>query len=276
MKKLLFIIPLLFLSACSLQPKVINPQVVNNEIQNNQPAEPMLGRTALYNSSGLVGYWTMDSSDIIPQVGITDKSGNGNTGTMVGFTGASATSSAQVLGKIGQGLKFDGVNDYVKIPNIAPSVFTATMWIKPSGTQSFYNYAPTLMGSNNYDNPVSGFIIEPYDPNNSLMCAVWTLAGMKNALTSNFTPKNQWTFVACIFNGTSVNMYVNSTLYAGTPFAATTLSNSPAYPLIIGCDYYHMNCVQGSLDDVRVFSRALSSSEIYNLYRWGLSKRNSY
>src|SRR3989338_8887897 len=64
-------------------------------------------------SCGLVGYWTFDGTDT-PWTSATaattkDKSGNGNTGTLTNMNRAIAL----VEGKIGQGLKFDGVNDYI-------------------------------------------------------------------------------------------------------------------------------------------------------------------
>ena len=60
--------------------------------------------------SGLVGYWTFDGKDMLNGVAL-DKSGNFATGTLVSI----ATSTFYAPGKIGQGLNFDGVDDYVNI-----------------------------------------------------------------------------------------------------------------------------------------------------------------
>jgi hypothetical protein len=57
-------------------------------------------------SSGLVGYWTMDDKNISGTT-VTDKSGNGNNGTISGAT--------KTAGKLGQALKFDGTSNK-KIP----------------------------------------------------------------------------------------------------------------------------------------------------------------
>ena len=60
-------------------------------------------------ANGLVGgWWTFDGKNMINNV--ADSSGNGNNGDMIGFT---STSSAVVPGKLGQALKFNGVNQYV-------------------------------------------------------------------------------------------------------------------------------------------------------------------
>jgi hypothetical protein len=66
-------------------------------------------------STGLVGWWTMDGKDT-PWTSATagttlDSSGNGNTGTLTSMNRA----TSPVAGKIGQGLNFDGVDDYIII-----------------------------------------------------------------------------------------------------------------------------------------------------------------
>ena len=87
-------------------------------------------------TDGLVGYWTLDGKDT-PWTSATaattlDKSGNGNTGTLTNM----AIGTSPIIGKIGQGLYFDGDNDYVDVGNptalqIAANL-TISAWVKPS------------------------------------------------------------------------------------------------------------------------------------------------
>jgi hypothetical protein len=78
---------------------------------------------------GLLGYWTFDGADFVNN--IQDKSGAGNTGYMINM----ATSSAKVVGKIGQAINFDGVDDYVTTSDInsmdSLSTYTISVWAKP-------------------------------------------------------------------------------------------------------------------------------------------------
>ena len=60
-------------------------------------------------NQGLVGWWTFDGKDVTDKV--YDRSGQGNHGYFEG----GATSSAKVAGKVGQGLQFDGTDDYVDV-----------------------------------------------------------------------------------------------------------------------------------------------------------------
>jgi hypothetical protein len=78
--------------------------------------------------TGLVGHWTFDGKDMLSNV--ADISGNGNNGTLVGFT-----STTTVSGKVGQALEFDGSGAHVLVTvgsgsvlNISGAV-TVTGWV---------------------------------------------------------------------------------------------------------------------------------------------------
>jgi hypothetical protein len=62
---------------------------------------------------GLVGWWTFDARDMAgnPTAGeyAFDKSGNGNRGKLT-------NGPVRTTGRLGQGLQFDGSNDYVDVP----------------------------------------------------------------------------------------------------------------------------------------------------------------
>ena len=84
---------------------------------------------------GLVGYWTFDGKDINGTAATTtDRSGNGNTGTLVNM---SATTSP-VVGKIGQALRFNGTSQYVNGGTGASLNLTGnqsySVWIKPTAS----------------------------------------------------------------------------------------------------------------------------------------------
>src|SRR3989338_350893 len=86
-------------------------------------------------SCGLVGYWTFDGKDMAGGKAL-DRSGRGNHGSPVNI----ATSTFYTSGKIGQGLKFDGVDDKVTVP------LTATL--NPSSiTVAFWANVPSYIGS---------------------------------------------------------------------------------------------------------------------------------
>src|SRR3990167_8307062 len=78
-------------------------------------------------NSGLVGYWSFDGKDM---AGVTayDRSGNANNGTLT-------NGPVRAIGKIGQGLSFDGTDDYVSIPhnaNFESDPISYSFWVKPN------------------------------------------------------------------------------------------------------------------------------------------------
>ena len=60
--------------------------------------------------SGLVGYWNLDAVDIDWEGNtVLDRSGNGNTGSLVGFSASNLQP-----GKFGQALKFSGTETAIR------------------------------------------------------------------------------------------------------------------------------------------------------------------
>src|SRR3989344_3097248 len=90
--------------------------------------------------TGLVGWWTFDGPNL--QQNVADSSGQGNTGYFSTTTSATTT----VVGKLGQALSFDGVDDYVDAGsgNVASIIgpITISAWIKTSSTT-----AQTIVGT---------------------------------------------------------------------------------------------------------------------------------
>jgi hypothetical protein len=92
---------------------------------------------------GLVGWWTLDGTDINWSTNTTqDRSPMGNNGTLMNMS----TTTSPVLGKVGQALKFTGQsNEYINIPhhsslNIS-GAFTLKSWINnPSPWLSGWDY----------------------------------------------------------------------------------------------------------------------------------------
>lgn len=85
--------------------------------------------------NGLVGHWTFDGKNMTNATA-TDMSGNGNHGTLTNMT----TRSSATQGKIGQALKFDGVDDSVLIPTLQNLTSSASLaaWVKIGSTQGSY------------------------------------------------------------------------------------------------------------------------------------------
>jgi hypothetical protein len=203
--------------------------------------------------SGLVGHWTFDGKDTLAN--IADVSGNYATGSLIlGSTGNTATTT--VAGRLGQAMVFDGVSDYVDMGDRASLEvegslpFTISTWFKPKiviGTDTYHILvAKGVGGSAGY-----GFQYE----NES---GVYKLDLVKYGVAAQPI--------------TSVTYYING-VSAGTASNASAYIASGANAFRIGSQSNSTFFTNGSLDDVRIYNRALSAGEVKRLYSLGATTK---
>jgi prepilin-type N-terminal cleavage/methylation domain-containing protein len=203
-------------------------------------------------AQGLVGYWTFDEGTGTIAY---DYSGNGNNGILV-------NGPTWTTGKVGGALSFDGVDDYVHIldsDSLDVRKITMMAWIKlPSYTcspdrgiifnkEGAYEWG-TRCGSGNLDAAIS--------PN-------WVWYG-----TSDIVPLNTFTFVAVSWDGDRQKYYINGTLKLNLDLSNGDIAVNASCLRIggrggCGTPYSFFN---GILDEVRLYNRALSDTEIKVLY----------
>ncbi len=219
--------------------------------------------------SGLVGHWTFDGADLVSNV--TDKSGNGNNGNMSGFT---STSSAKVVGKLGQALKFDGVNDYVKTGLINPNsnIITLTYWAKrPVSTSGLVE----IEQSANFNSVDHSFLSNPDGSNNRFSAAIHGTGASYRAEYITLPQANTWNHYAIVFDHNVANCDIR--IYLNGTESATTITNANCggaadfrtdniYMMSRGGSTLYQN---GIMDDVRIYNRTLSATEIKQLYNLG-------
>ena len=193
---------------------------------------------------------------------VADKSGNNNTGQLISMS----TSSSPIKGQIGQALKFDGVDDYVEVAdndNLTPANITISYWVKPRslgiGTQDIISKRTGgNVGGYLFESAGGGNIIHFFRVGDSWFSAVVEYTN------------NEWQHITATYDGETIRVYRN----AGTPVENTTPSgnlNNDTAVLRIGKDSEQSDArhFDGSIDDVRVYNRALSPQEIQQLYNMG-------
>ena len=219
--------------------------------------------------SGLVGHWAFDG-DLIPS--IPDSSGQGNTGYIA--TGGAATSSKIVPGEIGQGLNFDASNnDYVNIGtgsslNMGSGDYTVAIWAKYATTSSSF---PVFVGKG--DSIAGGKRYAIFGrPNGALECDNDDDTVDTSYFSSRAYDDNKWHHIVCVRSGSTLYMYIDD--IAEPSYDASGLGNlDDSKPGLIGSLYNNNNpnasLFEGSIDDVRIYNRALSASEVKRLYDLG-------
>ncbi|MFH1585773.1 MAG: LamG-like jellyroll fold domain-containing protein [archaeon] len=82
----------------------------------------------------------------------------------------------------------------------------------------------------------------------------------------------EWNHYALTYNGTSVALYINGTLIYNTPRSVGTIDPDDG-PFFVG-DGDTLSTFDGLIDDLRIYGRALDSSEIQVLYNMGVPSGN--
>jgi len=204
--------------------------------------------------NGLVGYWTFNEKGNIAY----DYSGNGNNGTIYG---ASLTN-----GKSGGALSFDGYNDYVDCGNNSSldfdtGDFTIEVWAKANGG----TYGRGIVnkggwGSNGY------YISQAYSPANKYYFGVRDDSGYKHVCL-NLGETWGWTHIVGIKTTNHLEAWVNGVKVGSWDGTIGSLSN-PTKNLEIGRSYnpYYFN---GTIDEIRIYNRALTPAEIQQNFKAG-------
>lgn len=239
-------------------------------------------QAANFLSNGLIGYWTFDSKDTNWNTNTTnDVSGSGYTGTLTNMSQA----VSNVVGKIGQGLRFDGVNNYVSVPHNASLTptgdYTITAWVKTSSTASEQSVVTKFDASGNYPGYLcsigqnDGVTGSTFSVSGSVYSvAFWTGEPSSNWLVSSkVVNDNVWHLVSCRLSGTTASILVDGIQIAS---AARTPERSNSGNFEIGRRKDVGANFPGLIDDVHFYNRALSSAEVVQLYRYSLSRRSQY
>jgi glucose/arabinose dehydrogenase/chitodextrinase len=184
-----------------------------------------------------------------------DSSGNNNTATLVG-------GPTRVAGKYGNALSFDQVNDYLSVPNssslnFSGNAMTLSMWINPASISGdsvvlgkFWN---TNMSSPfyQYGLELSGGKPQFY---------IGTGTGLMGAGMDTPLALSQWTHLAVVYNGLTAQFYVNGTMVSSKSLTANITARGMS--LRIGADADPWQFYKGSLDNVRIYNRALSGADV--------------
>lgn len=169
-----------------------------------------------------------------------------------------STSSSPTAGKIGQGLKFDGQNDAIFISDsITTNTVTVCAWIYPVSIPA------TGAVMNN-----SRFSLNITSSQNRLQLDSNTSAGSSLLSSINSISINVWHHVCAVRNsGTNGpgSIYINGALDA----SGDTDTPVTGFGLAIGNDQFGTYPFPGKIDDVRIYNRALSASEVKQLYDMG-------
>jgi hypothetical protein len=213
---------------------------------------------------GLVGWWRFEEKDGAP---LEDSSGNGHAGKLVGAI-------QHCEGVSGQALLLTEGKQYVDLGNSPDFDFTSSLsmeaWVNMRDNRCFPAYYPAIIGKGystgsyslhvrNGNRPNCGFLWSELDGDNQRSYYQPTEAVLMD---------REWNHVATTYDGEVLRIYINGH-EVGQGLRGRVAIQKSKDALQIGwipggCDQFF-----GAIDEVALYKRALSPSEIYAHFQEG-------
>ncbi|MFH1585492.1 MAG: LamG domain-containing protein, partial [archaeon] len=167
-------------------------------------------------------------------------------------------------GKYGQGMEFDGIGDYISIPQTFYNSETFSLWVKTTKT------GPLMTWS---QGDLAGYYDRTITINSAATANVsWYIWNKATIYSDKNVNDGNWHHIATTGNATSMNIYIDGVLSSSRVADSRSDATLDTHITIGGGAAGYFN---GTIDEVRVWNRSLSASEIYQLYISNLYKFNS-
>ncbi len=241
-------------SAIALSGKALdNVAVTSVTWANDRGGNGVANRSAAATVAGLLANWRLDEG----------------TGTVAGnttgeFTGTVANGAAWVAGRYGQALALDGVDDHVSLPSldVTGSALTIAGWVRSSSFpatvhQRFVSKATDAAEQSHY------WMVSQTNNGQDRLRFRLKAGGTTTTLiaSSGTLPLNSWYHFAATYDGAMMRLYLNG-VEVGAVAKTGALATSAAVGVNIGRNPDGSNPMHGAIDDVRIYSRALSAAEV--------------
>ncbi|MCP4258797.1 MAG: tetratricopeptide repeat protein [Planctomycetes bacterium] len=202
-----------------------------------------------FTMGSLVALWKLDGDT-------KDSSGNGNDGTVNG-------DPSWVDGRIGGALKLDGVDDYVETNYTTDlPVWTIAVWVNsPAAPKSVAPSGP-VHREKNYQ------ISWDHGMGNFRGAAGISVRGEWHAASFKELHANKWYHLAATYDGENLKAFKDGVLITNNSTPSGT-PDAESETLKLGRHAISTDSFGGTIDDVRIYTYALSKDEITTLYNEG-------
>ena len=180
------------------------------------------------------------------------------TARWLGSTGTISGAIRSTDGRFGRALSFDGVNDLVNVPDANTLDLTTGMtlsaWVRPTALGDWRTVAMKSRPGG------LAYALYAHTDTNRPAGVIQTASEQDARGGASQLPLNAWTHLATTYDGANVRLYLNGAL-AATRAATGSITVSTG-ALQIGGNSVWSEWFKGLIDEVRVYSRALSADEI--------------
>jgi len=222
-------------------------------------------RSGIYNGYKVIGTQTLGLRGLVLWLKFNEGSGNiaydssfyNNHGTIYGATWTD--------GKFGKALSFDGVDDYVEVPNEDRLTYltpiTIAVWIYPTEFNIDNEIISSTYGAGGYELAImnDGTKVK-FQYHNGTQ---WRVSAFSYTFSTN-----KWYFIAVTYSANGGEMFINGESIGTFPYTGDIVNPPNTDSLFIGtcANPEYREWFNGTIDEVRIYNRALSENEIKMLY----------
>jgi hypothetical protein len=250
--------------SCAPPPPTSTP--TSTPTNTNTPTNTPTATSTPAVIGGLAGYWKFDEGS---GTSALDASGNANNGSLVNAPTYSSDvpSTCPPPSDLFSLAFVRASSQHVTVPD-SPSLhfpantISVAAWIKLTGSSTAQSYSIVTKGGG-VDGTNTSYILginSSASPSNFNQLGLYVNGTWTNS-SSTITP-NVWQHVAATYDGATVRLYINGVAAGSSPLAGSILDRSD--PTMIGRQGTTCNCnyFQGSIDEARIYNRALTAGEI--------------
>jgi hypothetical protein len=216
---------------------------------------------------GAVLVMTFESKTLKPRGFVRDVSNHGHTGRVYGAVRAD--------GVAGKSLAFDGQKTYVEVATTpwlsAPPTFTIVVWVNVAKWRNLGMAWDYVLSKEDGRSGAKGYILR-FSRAGNLDFTFAPTSSWRSVVSEKKVGLGTWFHLATTSDGKVARIYLN-----GEPIGEGSIAEGirPSNePFRIGKSKYHKNSgLNGRIDEVAVFNRALAPDEIRTVYRIGAAGR---
>jgi hypothetical protein len=209
-----------------------------------------LSRQTVRSESVLISHWKLDEG-----------SGTTTADAVASRSGTLRNGATWIAGRSGFAVNMDGVDDYIELSavEVTGPAITLAAWLKNS---SFPNGVDQRFIAKAVEQRTYWMLSQTNDGQNRLRFTL-RAGGETTTLTASTgtLPLNTWYHAAATYDGSRMLLYLNGT-EVGSIAKSGSVSRGRTASVNIGRSPDGSNYLSGAIDDVRIYSSALTQEEI--------------
>ena len=253
----------------TIAANVTGVSYVDNAIQNTTYYYVV----SAVNSSGEESLNSLETGLALPRALLKFNEGSGATAadsTGDGWNGTLQNGATWSTGISGNAVSLNGSGAYVTLPTGAVNGltdFTMSVWVNLAANPNWARIFDFGTGTSNYM-----FLTPSAGGTNMPRFAITTGSGEQQINSSIAIATGTWTQVAVTLSGSTATLYINGVAVGTNTSMTLKPSNLGATTQdYLGKSQFYDPAFNGKIDDFRIYSSGLNSSQIASLYEAGLA-----